>query len=216
MSSSYLSQFRETNTREDGVRDRRWHKVKKTKVETGWKIPKGETHRGRKKRRERVSQKGQRKGGTQTKAENWQKGSLVLISRGTAQQAPRCQDRKGHWPAPHVAAFHEEVGGMVERACCLCGGQESPLGFQPWNKQVEVGKPMVRHKSLIFKKLKKKKIPADYQRKCRGVWWEIMRVSETLLLPPFTLLILIMRESDSMSMVLLLTFRVYGSQHIWK
>lgn len=39
-------------------------------------------------------------------------------------------------------------------------------------------------------------------------------MSETLLLPPFTLLILIMRESDSMSMVLLLTFRVYGSQHI--
>lgn len=69
--------------------------MKKTKEETERYIYK-ETHKERKRRRWWKVRKGQRKEERETRFENWQQKSLVLIIWGTDHPAPRCQDTEGH------------------------------------------------------------------------------------------------------------------------
>lgn len=62
---------------------------------------------------------------------------------GAAHQAPGCQRRKGHGPAPDAAAFHEEMWRVVETACCLVAVQPSraswPSSPEPQTKSWKLG-----------------------------------------------------------------------------
>lgn len=77
----------------------------------------------------------------------------------SSHQAPGCQHRKGHRPAPDAAAFHEEMWGVVggrPAAWLLCSPTE-PAGFPALNYKPKAGswEPHgEREKSLIFKRLK--------------------------------------------------------------
>lgn len=71
-------------------------------------------------------------GATEIRGERWEE-SLLLVSWGAAHQAPGCQHRTGHGPAPDAATFHEEVwGGGGEGLLPGRGAdQQSQLAFQP-------------------------------------------------------------------------------------
>ena len=97
-------------------------------------------------------------GDTEIRGERWEE-SLLLVSWGAAHQVPRCQHRTGHGPAPDAAAFHEEVWGVVERACCLVWVQTNRASWpSSLNQKPKAGSwdsGGQREKSLVFKRLKK-------------------------------------------------------------
>lgn len=96
-------------------------KKKKTKEQTETDAKRDiNTERTRRKEGEREGERGYRMGDMEIRGQCWEE-SLLLVSWGAVHQAPGCQHRMGHGPAPDAAVFHEEVWGVVERACCLVG-----------------------------------------------------------------------------------------------
>lgn len=141
MSSLYMSQFRETNTRKVRVNHRqksKWKRQRKRQRERHTQ----EAPKERERRREKV-------GSTHKSWElaEGEPGTDQLEGSPAGSQMP---GQKGALTSSRCCCLPWGGWGMVERPCCLYGGPQSQLAFQPWTKQVGAGKPMVRERSLWF------------------------------------------------------------------
>lgn len=86
---------------------------------------------------------------------SWQEEGLVLIIWGADHQAPRCQDGKGRWPAPDVAAFRAERGGWWKGLLPPGGPARPALLPAPNQTSCSLESPGGREEALILKRLKK-------------------------------------------------------------